>query len=100
MLDVGAFAAALEYATGKAATLVGKPSPEFFAAALKSLAAAPGPRPPSSATTSSATWPGLRRLGLRGILVRTGKHRPEELERSPIRPDAVLGSIAELPGLL
>ncbi len=43
---------------------------------------------------------GAQAAGLRGILVRTGKYRPEELERSPIRPDAVLGSIAELSGLL
>src|SRR5262249_26600400 len=34
MLDVGAVAAALEYAACRPATLVGKPAPEFFAAAL------------------------------------------------------------------
>ena len=99
MLDVGAFTAALEYASGKAATLVGKPSPEFFAAALKSLGAAPHEAAVIGDDLESDVA-GAQAAGLRGILVRTGKHRPEELERSPIRPDAVLGSIAELPGLL
>jgi HAD superfamily hydrolase (TIGR01458 family) len=99
MLDVGAFTAALEYASGKAATLVGKPSPEFFAAALKSLGAAPHEAAVVGDDLESDVA-GAQAAGLRGFLVRTGKHRPEELEHSPIRPDAVLGSIAELPGLL
>ena len=41
MLDIGAFAAALEYGSGKKATLVGKPAPAFFANALDSLGIAP-----------------------------------------------------------
>src|SRR6185312_4223850 len=36
-LDVGAYAAALEYATGREAIVVGKPSREFFDAALAEL---------------------------------------------------------------
>jgi ribonucleotide monophosphatase NagD (HAD superfamily) len=36
---------------------------------------------------------------MRGLLVRTGKFRPADLEGS-IRPDAVLGSVAELPAWL
>jgi ribonucleotide monophosphatase NagD (HAD superfamily) len=34
VLDVGAYTAALEYATGVKATLMGKPQAEFFNAAL------------------------------------------------------------------
>ena len=37
-----------------------------------------------------------QKLGLRGILVRTGKFRPTDLQR-PGAPDAVLESVAELP---
>ena len=36
-LDAGAFVAAIEYATGKKSTLIGKPSPFYFQAALKIL---------------------------------------------------------------
>ncbi|HSR70737.1 MAG TPA: hypothetical protein VLL72_00020, partial [Kiloniellales bacterium] len=40
-LDTGAFVAALEYATGREATVLGKPSADFFAGALASLGCAP-----------------------------------------------------------
>ena len=39
MLDSGAFVAGLEYATGVEATVLGKPSPSYFAAALDALEA-------------------------------------------------------------
>ena len=39
MLDSGAFVAGLEYATGLEATVLGKPSPSYFAAALEGLGA-------------------------------------------------------------
>jgi HAD superfamily hydrolase (TIGR01458 family) len=99
MLDVGPLVAALEYASGTAATLVGKPSPEFFGAVLRALsvsreeAAVIGDDPESDVG-------GAQALGMRGLLVRTGKSRQYDLERSAIRPDAVLDSIADLPGLL
>ena len=40
-LDIGAFVAGLEYATGAIATVVGKPSPEMFHAALRDLHLSP-----------------------------------------------------------
>jgi ribonucleotide monophosphatase NagD (HAD superfamily) len=39
-------------------------------------------------------------VGLRGILVRTGKFLTETLERSPRQPNIVIDSIANLPELL
>jgi HAD superfamily hydrolase (TIGR01458 family) len=99
MLDVGAFTAALEYGSGKPATLVGKPAPEFFAAALRSLGASPGETAVIGDDLESDVA-GAQAAGLLGILVRTGKFRAEDLEGSPIRPDAVLASIAEMPRLL
>jgi ribonucleotide monophosphatase NagD (HAD superfamily) len=39
---------------------------------------------------------GAQRVGMLGILVRTGKYRPEHVERSGVRPDCVLDSIADL----
>ncbi|MGH9593145.1 MAG: HAD hydrolase-like protein [Bryobacteraceae bacterium] len=40
---------------------------------------------------------GAQRAGLRGALVRTGKFRPANLDSS-VKPEAVLDSIAALPG--
>ena len=99
MIDVGAFAAALEFASGKPATLVGKPSPEFFASALASIGA-----PASAAAVVGddleSDVAGAQAAGMRGILVRTGKFRPDELARSAVRPDAVLDSLAGLLALV
>jgi HAD superfamily hydrolase (TIGR01458 family) len=71
VLDVGPFVAALEYATGRTARLVGKPSADFFRLALQELGLAAddvlmiGDDPESDAA-------GARSAGLRSILVRTG----------------------------
>jgi HAD superfamily hydrolase (TIGR01458 family) len=96
LLDSGAFVAGLEYASGVEATVLGKPSRAYFEAALEALDAEPG-----------LTWmvgddldvdiAGAQRFGLRTILVRTGKFRPDELERSTVVPDAVVSSIAFVP---
>ena len=96
LLDAGAFVAGLEYATGVEATVLGKPSPGYFAAALDALSAEP-----------ELTWMvtddldadvrGARLFGMRTVLVRTGKFRPEHVERSDVSPDAVVSSIAQFP---
>jgi ribonucleotide monophosphatase NagD (HAD superfamily) len=39
---------------------------------------------------------GAQKAGLQGWLVRTGKFRPDVFERSGVRPDRVLDSIANL----
>ena len=98
-LDVGALVAALEYAAGTTATLVGKPSPEFYGTVLRALSVSPdeaaviGDDPESDVA-------GAQAFGMRGLLVRTGKSRKYDLEHAAIRPDAILDSIADLPGLL
>jgi len=99
VLDVGAFTAALEYASGRTATLVGKPAPEFFEAPLAFL----GVRASETAVVGDdleSDVGGGQAVGMKGVLVRTGKFRPEDLERSAIRPDAALDSLARLPALL
>ena len=98
-LDQGAFCAALEYATGRPALLAGKPAPEFFAAALRSL----GVRPEEAVVVGDDLDADVRggiAAGLRGVLVRTGKFRPEELERPGAPPDAAVDSVADFPALL
>jgi HAD superfamily hydrolase (TIGR01458 family) len=99
MLDQGPFTAALEYASGKAATLVGKPSPEFFAAALRSIGIPPG-EVAVVGDDLEADVGGGKRAGLRGVLVRTGKFREGDLGRSSVRPDAVIDSVANLQDLM
>jgi HAD superfamily hydrolase (TIGR01458 family) len=99
MLDVGAIAAALEYASGRTASLVGKPSPGFFAEALASVGIAPSEAAVVGDDLESDVG-GAQSAGMKGILVRTGKFRAEEAEQSSIRPDATLDSLADLPGLL
>jgi ribonucleotide monophosphatase NagD (HAD superfamily) len=39
---------------------------------------------------------GAQRAGFQGWLVRTGKFHDEALERSGIRPDRILSSVAEV----
>jgi ribonucleotide monophosphatase NagD (HAD superfamily) len=94
-LDTAPFVAALAHASGVEPVVLGKPAPEFFAAALAQLGVA------ASAAMMigddiRADIGGAQAAGLAGILVRTGKFRPADL-RGSIVPDLVIGSIAELP---
>ena len=43
---------------------------------------------------------GAQRFGMKTILVRTGKFRPDEVERSTVQPDGIVSSIAQLPDWL
>ncbi len=96
MLDSGAFVAGLEYAAGVEAIVLGKPSPAYFAAACKALDADP-----------AMTWMvgddlesdvvGAQGVGMRAVLVRTGKFRPDDVERARAQPDGIVSSLAHLP---
>ena len=96
LLDAGAFVAGLEYATGLEATVLGKPSPTYFLAALEALDAEPE-RTWMVGDDLEADVAGAQLHGMRTVLVRTGKFRPDEVEASGIEPDAILSSIAMLP---
>lgn len=96
LLDSGCFVAGLEYAAAVEATLLGKPSGAYFAAAIEALGADPG-RTWMVGDDIEADVGGAQRAGLRTVLVRTGKFRSHSLQRSPVLPDVVLDSIAELP---
>lgn len=99
VLDVGAFVAAFEYATGREATLVGKPSRPMFEAAARSMGLALS-QVAMVGDDLQADVAGSQAIGIRGIMVRTGKYRAEELETSGIVPDLVVDSLAALPDLL
>ncbi|HEX6261701.1 MAG TPA: TIGR01458 family HAD-type hydrolase [Actinomycetota bacterium] len=97
VLDSGAFVVGLERAAKVEAEVVGKPSAAFFRAALERLGM-PADRALMVGDDIEADVEGARSAGIRGVLVRTGKFRPEHLEVA--RPDHVIDSIADLPGLL
>ena len=99
MLDGGSFVAGLEYATGLEATVLGKPSAAYFAAALEVLDYEPG-QTWMVGDDVEADIGGATAFGLRSILVRTGKFREEELEEATVKPDGVIDSIAGLPAWL
>jgi len=100
-LDAGPFVAALEYATGREATVVGKPSPAYYAEALAALGASA--HPARVAMVGDDLWSdvaGAQRAGCQGWLVRTGKFREEALRASGVTPDRIIDSIADLPRLI
>lgn len=98
-VDIGAFVAAVEYATGKEATVIGKPSPAFFHAAVQELNC-PKDEIVMIGDDIDADVGGAQKCGIRGILVRTGKYRQAYVSASAITPDVVLDSIAHLPKYL
>lgn len=97
VLDVGAYAAALEYATGKEGVTVGKPARAFFQAALDDIGAS---RAVMVGDDVEADVGGAMSAGLLGVLVRTGKYRKDALAASGVEPTAVVDSIAEVPALI
>ena len=98
-MDIGGFVKALEYASGKSAKVIGKPSPAFFQAALDSMGLDPD-RVWMVGDDIHSDVEGARLAGLRGILVKTGKYRPELAASSGITPDAILDDATKLRELL
>jgi HAD superfamily hydrolase (TIGR01458 family) len=99
MLSAGPFVSALEYASGKKAVVMGKPSREFFMLALASMNARPGHAVMIGDDVVTDIG-GAVANGLSGILVKTGKFRQESLAKAEIPPTKVIDSIADLPTLL
>jgi HAD superfamily hydrolase (TIGR01458 family) len=98
-LDAGPFVAAIEYASGREADVVGKPAPSFFDLALSELGVT-AERAAMVGDDVEADVGGAIDAGLRGILVRTGKYREDLVRDSGIEPTATVDSIADVPGLL
>jgi HAD superfamily hydrolase (TIGR01450 family) len=110
-LDSGAFVAALEYATGVRARLVGKPAPLMFRAAVAGLAAevaaGGGRRLRRGDVAMVGDHPhqdvaGARRAGLRAILVLSGRTAAEEVPglRGRAVPDAVAATVGDVVAAL
>jgi len=97
-LDVGAFAAALEFATGRTPLVLGKPAKAFFEVALNLVGTAANQTLMIGDDIQSDVL-GADALGMKTALVCTGKYRPEDEAHLPSRGQ-VIGSIADLPTLL
>jgi len=98
-MDIGAFVSGIEYATGKRATVMGKPSAAFFNIALHELGVAPHEIAIVGDDIDSDIGGG-QEAGMRGILVQTGKYREEYTRESSIKPNLLLPSVADLPRAL
>ena len=94
-LDAGAFVRALEYAAGRTAVVLGKPDPAFYGTAVDGLDLTPD-RVVMVGDDIRSDIEGAQRAGLSGVLVRTGKFSPADLD-GDVSPDAILDSVADLP---
>jgi HAD superfamily hydrolase (TIGR01458 family) len=97
-LDTGAYALALEAASGVTPTVIGKPSPAFFAAGCAAL----GLEADAVAMIGDDVVNdvlGAQDAGLHGVLVQTGKYRREAVDAAPGDPEMTVASFAEVPGL-
>jgi len=93
-LDVGPIASALAFAVGQPPIVLGKPAGDFFRLAARDL----GVDPAQCVMVGDDILTdigGAQAVGMRGILVRTGKFRPADLA-GEVRPDASVASIADL----
>jgi len=98
-LDAGPFVAAIEYASGEEATVVGKPSAAFFDLALAALGA------DADATAMvgddiETDIGGALDAGLSAIQVRSGKYDERFVEGSGIEPTRTVDSFAAVPALV
>lgn len=97
-INVGGWLALLERASGRQATLVGKPSPICYRMALEELGV-PATEVAGVGDRVESDVAGGQAAGLRTVLLRTGHFRPQDLA-GPIQPDVVLDSLADLPEAL
>ncbi|APO78696.1 HAD superfamily hydrolase protein (plasmid) [Rhizobium etli 8C-3] len=93
-LDAGAFIAALEYASQRRATILGKPSPEFFLSALAGMNC-PKAKAVVVGDDAESDVAGALRAGLsKAVLVRTGKYRGGDETRFKPAPTVTVDDIS------
>ena len=92
-LDAGPFVAALEFASLRPALVLGKPSADFFLAALAGMDCPPD-RAVMVGDDAESDVAGALRAGVAfALLVRTGKYRPGDETRFEPHPTAVVDDI-------
>ena len=104
-LDAGALVVGLEFALGRRAVITGKPSPVVFRQAVDQLRAEVATSGRSRLRAADVAMVGddpradiaaARRVGLRGVLVLTGKVNAAEASASGVRLDSIAPSLAEI----
>jgi len=98
-LAAGPFIAAIEYATGTSAQVLGKPSQEFFALACHAMDCSFDECIMIGDDIHSDIG-GAQAAGIRGFLVKTGKFNQNMVEKSGIIPYALINSIADIQSYL
>jgi 4-nitrophenyl phosphatase len=86
--------AAVETATGRRATVVGKPEPYMFEAASARLSGCRRVAVVGDTLTTDVV--GARRAGLAAILVLSGSTSRSHLEAAPVKPDLVFDDLRAL----
>ena len=115
------FTALLEFATEKSAIIVGKPSKDFFQAALndmnigaeQAIMVGDDIGRYSILNFSIFQWNyytfylylvsdvgGAQSCGLKGILVRTGKYRETDENHPKVKPDKIVDNLAEIVNII
>jgi phospholysine phosphohistidine inorganic pyrophosphate phosphatase len=94
-LDVAPFVVGLSYAAGLEPVVLGKPAQSFYQTAID-LLKVDQQRIVMVGDDIRGDIDGAQQCGLRGVLVRTGKFREEDLELG-IEPNAVIDSVADFP---
>lgn len=93
-LDTGAFVAALEFGSGKRAKVLGKPSPDFFQLAIRSMGLAAGETAMIGDDAEFDASAAVK-AGLTGVLVQTGKWRPGAAEGLAPAPSIQFDDLAQ-----
>ena len=94
-LDVAPFVVALEHAADTKALVLGKPAVSFYETAIQMLSC-PKEEIFMIGDDINGDIAGSQNAGAKGVLVKTGKFRPKDLNRG-IKPVAVLDSIKAFP---
>lgn len=93
--DIGFFVAGLEYVSSKTARIMGKPNRDFYQRVLDSAKVKAAEALMVGDDIDSDVG-GAQLIGIKGCLVKTGKFRQAYFEQSDVKPDYVVGSVAEL----
>src|SRR3984885_15120170 len=91
----GAFVAMLEFATGRKAFSVGKPSPVMMRMARKILGLSTDETIMIGDTMETDILGGVQ-MGYRTVLVLSGSTRKEDVDNYAYRPDTIVDSVADL----
>jgi ribonucleotide monophosphatase NagD (HAD superfamily) len=98
-MSAGPIVKALEFASGKRAVLIGKPSTRMFQLALR-LANEEPSRAAMVGDQIETDILGARRAGIHTILVLTGTESRERIANSNIKPEVIIDNVDALGPLL